>query len=223
MMNNFRRVSLALAMLMLMLALTACGGNTEAPVTTKNADGTLSSEKTNVLNVYLCAQYVDEAAAQELAGQLRESVPGLKDGTYTLNVSCIATGSGEDPTMQMASMMKLTAAMASQEVDVIIADEANAARNARSEAFYALSDLMTADEIAALGERALSYELLDDMGEPSGEMTPECGVDVSGDSELEKVFGNARIGAFVAANAPNLENSKDLVRALVNRGADKAE
>ena len=121
--------------------------------------------------------------------------------------------------MQMAGMMKLTMALAAQEVDVIIADELNAARNARSDSFYALSDLLTADEIAALGDRALSYELLDDEGNPSGEMSPACGVDVTGDSALVHVVGNAQVGAFVAGNAPNLENAKDLMRALISRGA----
>ena len=102
---------------------------------------------------------------------------------------------------------------------MIIADELNAARNARSDSFYALSDLFTADEIAALGDRALSYELLDDEGNPSGEMSPACGVDVTGDSSLVNVVGNAQVGAFVAGNAPNLENAKDLMRALISRGA----
>lgn len=218
-MKYLKRISLAMALVMVMLALTACGGGSEAPVTTKNEDGTLSAEETQALNVYVCAQYVNADAAQELVDKLNESVESLKDGTYKLEVTCVSTGSGEDPSMQMAGMMKLTMALAAQEVDVIIADELNAARNARSDSFYALSDLFTADEIAALGDRALSYELLDDEGNPSGEMGPACGVDVTGDSALVNVVGNAQVGAFVAGNAANLENAKDLMRALISREA----
>lgn len=103
-MKYLKRISLAMALVMVMLALTACGGGSEAPVTTKNEDGTLSAEETRALNVYVCAQYVNADAAQELVDKLNESVEGLKDGTYKLEVTCVSTGSGEDPPRRTAAL-----------------------------------------------------------------------------------------------------------------------
>ena len=215
-MKQMRYIALALSMAVLLMTLTACGGGgEETPTTTVNADGTLSGEATDTLNVYMCAEYLNEDAANELIDQLTSSLDMFSDGGVTVNLTCVATGSGEDPTMQMAGMMKLTAAIAAQEVDVVIADEANAARNARSDTFYALSDLLTEDEISALGTNALSYSLLDDQGEPTGESTPACGVDLSSDTRFDAVFGDVPVGVFVAANSPNLENSKALLRGLI--------
>lgn len=215
-MKQMRYIALVLSMAVLLMTLTACGGGgEETPTTTVNADGTLSGEATDTLNVYMCAEYLNEDAANELIDQLTSSLDMFSDGGVTVNLTCVATGSGEDPTMQMAGMMKLTAAIAAQEVDVVIADEANAARNARSDTFYALSDLLTEDEISALGTNALSYSLLDDQGEPTGESTPACGVDLSSDARFDAVFGDVPVGVFVAANSPNLENSKALLRGLI--------
>lgn len=215
-MKRMRYMALALSMAALLVLLTACGGGgEETPTTTVNADGTLSGEATDTINIYMCAEYLSEDAANELIDQLTGSLDMFSDGGVTVNLTCVATGSGEDPTMQMAGMMKLTAAIAAQEVDIVIADEANAARNARSDTFYALSDLLTEDEITALGANALSYSLLDDAGEPTGENTPACGVDLSSDARFDAVFGDVPVGAFVAANSPNLENSKELLRELI--------
>ena len=222
-MKRTRYAALALCMAALLLALTACsGGGEEAPTTTVNADGTLSGEATDVLNVYMCAEYLSEDAANELMDELTSSLEMFSDGGVTVNLTCVATGSGEDPTMQMAGMMKLTAAIAAQEVDVVIADESNAARNARSDTFYALSDLLTEDEITALGANTLSYSLLDDEGEPTDESTPECGVDLSSDARFDAVFGDVPVGVFVAANSPNLENSKAFLRELTAGLDDQA-
>ena len=127
-MKQMRYIALALSMAVLLMTLTACGGGgEETPTTTVNADGTLSGEATDTLNVYMCAEYLNEDAANELIDQLTSSLDMFSDGGVTVNLTCVATGSGEDPTMQMAGMMKLTAAIAAQEVDVVIADEANAA------------------------------------------------------------------------------------------------
>jgi hypothetical protein len=217
-MKTVKNIAMILALSMLMLALTACGGEeTPAPTATVGADGTLESESTQALNIYLCADFLSEEASQALADQLRSAVPELADGSIAINVNTTMTGGGADPTMQMASMMKLTGAMAAQEVDVVIADEANAARNARSESFYTLSDLFTEDELSALGGRGLSYDMVDEEGNPISERTPVCGVDVTGDELFTPIFGNAQIGAFIVGNAPDLENAKVLVKALMAR------
>lgn len=209
-MKHVKYAALAVCMAALMALMSACSGGEQAPAATEGADGTLTGEATDALNIYMCADLLSEDAANELVGKLAEELDGVN---VTLN--CVVTGGGADPTMQMGGMLKLTSAVAAGEVDVVIADEANAARNARSEMFYPLSDILTDDEVDALGNLALSYSMVDDMGEPTDETTPLCGIDLSGDERFKTVFGDVPVGAFVAANSPNLENSKALMRALM--------
>lgn len=211
---NVKRVSLLLALVMIMFTFAACGGGeTAAPTAVPGEDGTLSADKTDKLNVYLIAAYVDENGLDSLKSFISDA---LGDGV-TVNYDTTFTGDGSDPSVQMAGMMKLTAAIAAKEVDLIIADDTNAARNARSEAFYELSDILTADEISALGDKALSYDMLDDEGSASGEKTPVCGVDITGDEIITPAMSSTSAGAFVAGNAANLENAKTVLKALAAR------
>ena len=209
---NVKRVSLLLALVMIMFTFAACGGGeTAAPTAVPGEDGTLSADKTDKLNVYLISSYVD--GLDSLKSFISDT---LGDGV-TIHYDTTFTGDGSDPSVQMAGMMKLTAAIAAKEVDLIIADDTNAARNARSEAFYELSDILTADEISALGDKALSYDMLDDEGNASGEKTPVCGVDITGDEVITPAMGSSSAGAFVAGNAANLENAKTVLKALAAR------
>ena len=211
---NVKRVSLLLALVMIMFTFAACGGGeTAAPTAVPGEDGTLSADKTDKLNVYLIATYVDENGLDSLKSFISDT---LGDGV-TVNYDTTFTGDGSDPSVQMAGMMKLTAAIAAKEVDLIIADDTNAARNARSEAFYELSDILTADEISALGDKALSYDMLDDEGSASGEKTPVCGVDITGDEVITPAMSSSSAGAFVVGNAANLENAKTVLKALAAR------
>ena len=211
---NVKRVSLLLALVMIMFTFAACGGGeTAAPTAVPGEDGTLSADKTDKLNVYLISTYVDENGLDSLKSFISDT---LGDGV-TIHYDTTFTGDGSDPSVQMAGMMKLTAAIAAKEVDLIIADDTNAARNARSEAFYELSDILTADEISALGDKALSYDMLDDEGNASGEKTSVCGVDITGDEVITPAMGSSSACAFVAGNAANLENAKTVLKALAAR------
>ena len=211
---NVKRVSLLLALVMIMFTFAACGGGeTAAPTAVPGEDGTLSADKTDKLNVYLISTYVDENGLDSLKSFISDTL----GDDVTINYDTTFTGDGSDPSVQMAGMMKLTAAIAAKEVDLIIADDTNAARNARSEAFYELSDILTADEISALGDKALSYDMLDDEGNASGEKTPVYGVDITGDEVITPAMGSSGAGAFVAGNAANLENAKTVLKALAAR------
>ena len=211
---NVKRVSLLLALVMIMFTFAACGGGeTAAPTAVPGEDGTLSADKTDKLNVYLISTYVDENGLDSLKSFISDTL----GDDVTIHYDTTFTGDGSDPSVQMAGMMKLTAAIAAKEVDLIIADDTNAARNARSEAFYELSDILTADEISALGDKALSYDMLDDEGNASGEKPPVCGVDITGDEVITPAMGSSRAGAFVAGNATNLENAKTVLKALAAR------
>ena len=211
---NVKRVSLLLALVMIMFTFAACGGGeTAAPTAVPGEDGTLSADKTDKLNVYLISTYVDENGLDSLKSFISDTL----GDDVTIHYDTTFTGDGSDPSAQMAGMMKLTAAIAAKEVDLIIADDTNAARNARSEAFYELSDILTADEISALGDKALSYDMLDDEGNASGEKTPVYGVDITGDEVITPAMGSSNAGAFVAGNAANLENAKTVLKALAAR------
>lgn len=211
---NVKRVSLLLALVMIMFTFAACGGGeTAAPTAVPGEDGTLSADKTDKLNVYLISTYVDENGLDSLKSFISDTL----GDDVTINYDTTFTGDGSDPSAQMAGMMKLTAAIAAKEVDLIIADDTNAARNARSEAFYELSDILTADEISALGDKALSYDMLDDEGNASGEKTPVCGVDITGDEVITPAMSSSSVGAFAACNAANLENAKTVLKALAAR------
>lgn len=211
---NVKRVSLLLALVMIMFTFAACGGGeTAAPTAVPGEDGTLSADKTDKLNVYLISTYVDENGLDSLKSFISDTL----GDDVTINYDTTFTGDGSDPSVQMAGMMKLTAAIAAKEVDLIIADDTNAARNARSEAFYELSDILTADEISALGDKALSYDMLDDEGNASGEKTPVYGVDITGDEVITPAMGSSSASAFVAGNAANLENAKTVLKALAAR------
>ena len=59
--------------------------------------------------------------------------------------------------------------------------------------------------------------MLDDEGNASGEKTPVCGVDITGDEVITPAMGSSSAGAFVAGNAANLENAKTVLKALAAR------
>ena len=120
---NVKRVSLLLALVMIMLTFVACGGGeTAAPTAVPGEDGTLSADKTDKLNVYLISAYVDENGLDSLKSFISDTL----GDDVTIHYDTTFTGDGSDPSVQMAGMMKLTAAIAAKEVDLIIADATNA-------------------------------------------------------------------------------------------------
>ena len=214
--TNTKRIALALALIMIMFTFAACGGNSSsAPEATPGTDGTLDADSTDKLYVYVCGQYVSDDGLDALKSTI-ESVVG--DGV-TVEYTTVSTGDDSDPSMQMAGLMKLTTAIAAQEVDLVIADETNGARNARGDSFYALSDILTEDEITALGDRALKFDILDDESNPTGETTDVCGIDLTGEEMITSCMGSVNAGAYVVGNAPNFENAKLVLKALAAQEA----
>lgn len=215
-MKKIKRIAMMLALMLLAVMLTACGG--DAPDTTAkvNDDGTVAGTATDTLNIVMYADLLNEDAAQQYVNGLKDSMDMFKDDVANVNLTCIMTGGDADPTMQMAGIMKMSVAIAAQEVDIIIADADNAARDARAENYYALSEILTAEQIAALEGRVMDFEETDFEGNLTGGRTPAYGVNMSDDAGLQAVFGNESIGVFVAGNAPNLENAKALLMALGN-------
>ena len=205
MIETNRRVSLICMVFVMALLLTACSSSEKS---VSSGGSTTAAAKT--LNATICAGYVSEAGSSAVAEQLKE----MLGGDVNVSVACISTTS-EDPMMQMTSIMKITMGIAAREIDIVIADAENAARNARSEAFCPLSDLLSEEQIAALGDKALSFDMVDEDGKPTGERTSICGIDITDSGITDDVIaGKTNVGLFVVSNAPNMERYKILINTV---------
>ena len=176
--------------------------------------GCSSTEEAPYLGITCIAKYVGLDSQDAVSAELGARLPAY-DGE--IQYKYMSSGdSTSDAMMTAGTMMKLTAMFASQEVDILFADEENAARNARSNSFLSLSELLTEEEIEALGSRALSCDMLDDQGNPTGEKTPVCGVDLSGCAVLTPVLGTQSIGVYVVSNTDDLEYVKTALREILS-------
>ena len=208
--DKLKRALATTMALMLMVSLAACsggdGGQTSAGSTTTS--GPQVTEKS--LNLYICANLVSEDGASAVADRLK----ALLGEDVAITTVCVSTPAA-DPSMQMAGIMKLSAAVASGEIDIVIADADNAARNARSDMFSALSDSLSAETVTALGDKALAYAMVNEEGEPTGEMTSACGIDITGAGLADGALATgAECGIFMMSNAPHAETAKSLLDAV---------
>jgi hypothetical protein len=170
--------------------------------------------------------YINESAVTEYGAALLNEIPELSiDGKAPLFTSMIMgeakndTESGNfiDPMMAMGSIMRVATTVSNGEIDVFISDFDNAARNARGGLFLPLSDVYTVDDLAALGDRLLSFDILNtDSYEPTptGEKTPICGINITGNEKIRRIFGDQEIGVFIVANTKNLELAKRVMASL---------
>lgn len=176
------------------LMLVSCGSGDET-----------ASESDSLLNVTVSASYVSEEALSSYADGFLAAYPEWEG-----KVEFTAQSMGSEQTDAMmygGQVMKQTASAAAGELDIMICDEANAARGCRGELFYPLSDVFTEEEIGGFTD-ILSYDLVDTEGNPTGEKTPECGV-LLDNAQIDSIFGEQPAGMFIVANA-DLEQSKQL-------------
>ncbi|MDR0312694.1 MAG: hypothetical protein LBI14_03780 [Treponema sp.] len=171
--------------------------------------------------------YINESAVSEYGAILLNDIPELSiDGKAPLFTSMIMgetsnnpeSGNFADPMMAMGSIMRLTTLIANGDIDIIISDLDNAARNARGGLFLSLSDVCTDDDLAALGDRLLSFDILRNDGyepTPTGEKTPICGINITGNERIRRIFGNQEIGVFIVANTKNLELARRVMVSLL--------
>lgn len=118
--------------------------------------------------------------------------------------------------MGTASMLKVTAMISAQEIDVLLCDSENAARFAKDGTFMPLDQLLSADELAALDDnRKISFPVTDDDGKETGEQQAACGIDVSGNTEIKEFLSGEVIGVYVLSNAKNMEAAKEYAKSLI--------
>lgn len=203
-MHRVKRI-LALGMAGVMAAgmLTSCGGG--------------EAEPTATMQLSVCASYVDEEKLQAFSDELFAAYPDWAEGETPVTVESIHMGSEElDGAAYGASIMQVTARAAGNELDVMICGGQDAARNTRSDLFYSLDDLFTEEEIAQFGDRLLSYEMVDTDGNPTGEQTPVCGVQIQNDT-LDEIFGSTEYGIFIVCSTTHLDQAKEVFLALAEQ------
>lgn len=121
-----------------------------------------------------------------------------------------------DPTAYAAGSVKVSAMVASGEIDVMICDLENAAKHARSETYLPLEDFLSPEELAGYEERLLSFDLVDDEGNPTGEQTPAYGISMNGSEAFDSLYGDTDYGIFLIGNADPSELSKTVFLDLAN-------
>lgn len=202
-----KRMGVALAMLAMIGALAACSNNqTNTPAAPTNAP-----EAAKQLHVTALARYVDESKVEALGKLLSEKVEG------DLVFQSVSSGDPDsDPMGTMAGMAKVGGMFASGEIEVLICDKENAQRYGAGdpELFAALDTLFTQDEINALKGEAVSIERTDDEGNPTGETSAPCGVNLSGNEALVNALGLQDVNIFIVSNAKNMDLAKQVFLAL---------
>lgn len=197
---------------LLLLALCACLLLTMAGC----SSGSEETADNVSLHVVAAAPYVLDEGAQALAAELEKALPQLHNETQQLSVRGVSSGDTEtDPMAGMAGMALMGGLMASGEAELMILDADNARRYGdNGESFVPFDQLFAPMEAEELGITSLSVPVLDDMGEPTGEMSAPCGVDLSGCTRLLQMLGMREAGAYVI-DGDHVDNAREVILQLL--------
>jgi len=172
------------------------------------------------------ASSMNQNAVTEYGAYLNNAMPELtiegKAPVFTPIIIAEAADNPEpgnfvDPMMTMGGMIRMAVIGATGDLDIIISDMNNAERQAASGVFMPLSGFLTNDELSALESRSISFDIMstDHEPKPTGEKTPVCGINITGNERMRSIFGNQEIGVFITSNTKNLELAKKVVRSLL--------
>ncbi len=165
---------------------------------------------TEELPVYISTEMITAANREGSSEEAASSADGVSPDA----VGEIGSKSAE--MMGATSLMKITTQLAANEIDIIICDYDNGQHFAQGGAFMPLSELFSAEELASIDEFTLvSYEQTDEEGNPTGEMMPQSGIDVSHIEELTDFISADRIVCHVVKNTENLEAATEYMLSLV--------
>lgn len=201
-----KRIFSLLAVLVLcVLTLTGC------------SSGSQSAETSASLYVTLINTYVPDNAADGLSQTLLAALPQTFAGETGLTVNSISSGDTEnDPMGAMAGMTQIAGMMASGEMELMLCDATNARRHGDNASIYIpLSELFTEQEQEELGIVPITLALMDDEGNPTGEQSAPCGVDLSGCTQLVQLMGTKDVGAYLLIDSPHAEQAKEVIRCLL--------
>lgn len=121
-----------------------------------------------------------------------------------------------DPMAYGAGAMMMTAMVAAGEVDVMVCDLNEAPRYARSGIFYDLTEFFSEEELAGVSDRLLQFDMVDEFGEPTGEKTALCGLDLSDRQDLRYILGSDSVGVFIVCGAKDPELAGEIFWEIVN-------
>ncbi len=195
-------VLLSAVMLASALGLSSCGGD----------------EENTALQILAESSYVDAEQLDAYEETFSAGSEALAAAGKTAEFTDLSVGSEDvDPTVYAASTMKVSAMIAANEVDLMLCSLDEAARNARGDCYYDLEELFTPEELAQIPEEnLLSFDQVDEEGNPTGEKTPVCGVKISGNEALDSAIPGAEYGLFIVGNTDDLELAKEVFWEIVN-------
>lgn len=193
-------LSLVSLLLLCTLLLTGCG-----------------SEDAPSIQVVVGGPYVGEEQLAEASQQLLAEYPAWQQEELPVKVSPFSFGTPEmDASMYGASAMKLSAMVASGEMDILICDTENAARYARGETFVPIDQIIPEEKLDGYRERLLSFELLDGERNPTGNYTPAYGISLNGNPQLDALYGDREYGVFLVGNAEPMEAAEQLFMDIID-------
>lgn len=194
-------VLLSAVMLASAFGLSSCGG-----------------EESNTLQILAESSYVDTEQLDAYAETFSAGSDALAAAGKTAEFTGLSVGTEDgDPTVYAASTMKAGAMIAANEVDMMLCSLDEAARNARGEYYYNLEELFTPEELAQIPEEdLLSFDLVDEEGNPTGEKMPVCGVKISGNEALDSAIPGEEYGLFIVGNTDDLDLAKEVFWEIVN-------
>lgn len=216
--QNRLRLPALLMTAVLLGTLVGCSASTD----------TASGDAAGAFQMALCGLYLDQDAVGDYGEALKVEMPSLTVDGQEPQFTALIMGETEndpesgvinDPMLGATGMMKFSAMIAAGELDVVVSDLDNAARSARSDSFIPLDEILSAEEITALEGKLLSFEHMETDGyttTPTGEYTPICGIDITGNEALKAIYGDQQIGVFIVANTDNPELAKEVMLALAS-------
>lgn len=169
-----------------------------------------SSEKPSSLQVMVGGPYIASEAYESCTEALTAAHPQWQAGETPVSFTSMSFGDPETDPYAGASIAKVSAMAAAQEIDLMICDTENAARFARSDMFTPVQSILSEEQLAACQDKLLTFEKVDDEGNLTGEFTEACGIALNGNAPLDALYGNQEYGVFLVANADPMENAQQI-------------
>jgi len=114
-------------------------------------------------------------------------------------------------------LQQITKNLTAGQIDVLIATAEVGRVQALNNLLMPLSEIFTQEELAQLEKQIVQYDYVDYMlgaELPTGESTPDCGLDISEHEFITPLVSSEPLGVYVAINAPHSEQAKALIRYL---------
>ncbi len=217
--NKIKRTSLAMSMVLLSaFTLVGCSSEPEYGLSITAIAPSVSQDKAEEYEATLTVGEenlpVQVNTEMMIPSQEEENVD--PDAEYNPEDSMDDLNDKSAEMMGAAGMMKITAQISAKEIDIIISDYENGQRLASMGTYMTLDEVFTAEELAEIDESLIvSYEEYDEDNNPTGNMLPASGIDVTAVEEFSEFMAGEQLVCHVVGNTENLEDSKDYLMSLI--------